>query len=149
MYTANLATGKVAIYNKSLAMLSLTFIPIIYIAIRITHWPEIVFILNVLRNIIGVIIRLFILRKQMRIGIREYMNMVVFRIGGVALFSSFISIIVYEGIGTSTFATFSIILIISILSVLLSVYYWGLNKDERLFILAKGRALLFSFSNVK
>lgn len=147
MYTANLATGKVAIYNKRLAILSITFIPITYLAIKITHLPEIVFMLNVLRNIIGIGIRMFIIRSQLGIGIHEYCQKVIVRIFVVTAIATLISLFVVHGMGIDSFAKFSLITAISTLSVLMAAFGMGLNHQERSFVITKSKAFILSHIN--
>lgn len=144
LFTANLATGKVAIYNKSLAILSLSFIPITYLGIRITHIPEIVFVLNILRNVIGIGVRMFIFRSQLGVGIHEYASHVLWRILPVVVIASVIPFFVYRTIGSETFPSFLLTCITAVISTMLSVYMVGLNKFEREYITSRGMGLVLS-----
>lgn len=144
MYTANLATGKVAIYNKRLAVLSLTFIPLTYFAIKFTHLPEIVFMMNVLRNVIGIGVRMYIIRKQLGIGIYEYLHKVVGKVVVVAVIAVVITLFSARGIGTDCFVTFFVVAIISVLTVLLAAYGLGLNSQERIFVTTKCKSFISS-----
>lgn len=142
LYTANLATGKVAIYNKRLAMLSLSFIPITYLGIKFTSIPEVVFVLNVLRNFIGIIVRMFIIRLQLNIGIREYTYSVTSRVLFVSLIAMFLPLFVYFKIGSESLLSFVIISITSVLSTLVSIYIVGLERSERSFIIQKAHLII-------
>ena len=144
LYTANLATGKVAIYNKSLAILSLSFIPLTYLGIKLTHIPEVIFILNVIRNIIGVIVRMFIMRKQLNISFRDYAHAVVLRIVSVSCVSLFIPLTIYFYIGAETLLPFVITSLTTVLSILLTVYLIGLEKREREFVTHKAQMIIVS-----
>ena len=137
LYTGNLATGKVAIYNKRLAILSLSFIPITYLGIRFTHIPEILFLLNVIRNIIGLGVRMFIMRKQLNIGIRVYFAKVLYNVIIVSILSSVLPIVAYKTVGCEDFLSFFATITISALSVLVCVYLLGLNSTERQLITIK------------
>lgn len=137
LYTGNLATGKVAIYNKRLAILSLSFIPITYLGIRFTHIPEILFLLNVIRNIIGLGVRMFIMRKQLNIGIRVYFAKVLNNVIIVSILSSVLPIVAYKTVGCEDFLSFFATITISALSVLVCVYLLGLNSTERQLITIK------------
>ncbi len=144
MYTANLATGKVAVYNKRLAVLSLTFIPVTYFAIKMTLLPEIVFILNVLRNIIGIGIRMYIIRTQLGVGIHEYLKKVVSKIFFVTAIAVTISLFITNEIGTDSFIRFSLMAVASTFSVLAAAFGIGLNRQERSFVVAKSRNFILS-----
>ena len=137
LYTGNLATGKVAIYNKRLAILSFSFIPITYLSIRFTHIPEILFILNVIRNILGLGVRMFIMRKQLNIGIRVYLMRVASNVIIVSLLSSVLPFVIYRMVGCEDFISFFATVTISVLSVLVCVYTIGLNSTERQLIMEK------------
>lgn len=137
LYTGNLATGKVAIYNKRLAILSLSFTPITYLGIRFTHIPEILFLLNVIRNIIGLGVRMFIMRKQLNIGIRVYFAKVLYNVIIVSILSSVLPIVAYKTVGCEDFLSFFATITISALSVLVCVYFLGLNSTERQLITIK------------
>jgi O-antigen/teichoic acid export membrane protein len=142
LYTANLATGKVAVYNKSLAILSLTFIPITYLAIRITNWAEIVFIINATRIFVGVIIRLFIMRYQLSIRISEYIKSVALRVIGVCVIALIVPLFVFFTMGSNTIYTFALTVLLSVSSVVLTAFFVGLNVSERNLVVAKAKHFL-------
>ena len=144
LYTANLATGKVAIYNKRLAILSFSLMPIIYFAMKVTQLPEIVFMLNILRNLIGIVIRMFIMRTQLAISIREYLRKVIVRIVTVSVAASIIPLALYYKIGTDNFGVFCIIASISALSVMSVAYCLGLDKTEKQYIIVKSKNFISS-----
>ena len=144
LFTANLATGKVAVYNKSLAMVSLSFIPITYFGLKFTLLPEIVFILNIVRNVIGLWVRIYIFRYQLGVRIREYIYNVIWRILPVVLLASLVSLFVYRNIGSESFVSFFTICATAVVSTLLSVYIIGLNKTEREYLITSGKGLLYS-----
>lgn len=142
LYTANLATGKVAIYNKSLAILSFSFIPITYLGIKLTHIPEMVFVLNVVRNMLGVIVRMYIMRKQLNIGITDYFQMVAVKVLTVSCIAVIMPLVVYYQIGVETFPSFFVILVVSVVSIMLAVYFIGLEDKEKKFVTQKVRMMI-------
>ena len=149
LFTANLATGNVAIYNKSLAILSFSFIPITYLGIRTTHIPEIVFVLNILRNVIGIGVRMFIFRSQLGVGTHEYASQVLWRILPVVVIASVVPFIVYRMIGSETFLSFLLTCITAVISTMLSVYMVGLNKFEREYISSRGMGMVLSKFHIR
>jgi Na+-driven multidrug efflux pump len=144
LYTANLATGKVAIYNKSLAIISISFIPIIYFVIRITHIPEMVFILNIVRNIFGFVVRLFIFRYQLEVGIHDYARNVLWQVISVTIFASIIPFFFYLTIGVSNIHSFLITCTIAVISTSMAVYTIGISKKERAFFKIRSKEVLLS-----
>lgn len=149
LFTANLATGNVAIYNKSLAILSFSFIPITYLGIRTTLIPEIVFVLNILRNVIGIGVRMFIFRSQLGVGTHEYASQVLWRILPVVVIASVVPFIVYRMIGSETFLSFLLTCITAVISTMLSVYMVGLNKFEREYISSRGMGMVLSKFHIR
>ncbi len=144
LYTANLATGKVAIYNKSLAILSLSFIPLTYLGIKFTHMPEVVLVLNVIRNLLGIIVRMFIMRSQLNIGIREYVHNVASKVLLVSFIALLVPLLVYIKIGADNLLTFVVISVSSVFSILFAVYIVGLDKNEKLFFIQKTQLLILN-----
>jgi len=142
LYTANLATGKVAIYNKRLSILSLSFIPITYLGIKYTGIAEIVFILNVIRNMFGIVVRMFIMRSQLTISIREYVYKVASKVILVSFVALIIPLFVYFRIGAESFLTFVSISMTSAISILLTVYFVGLENKEKKFLSQKVQLLI-------
>lgn len=142
LYTANLATGKVAIYNKRLSILSLSFIPITYLGIKYTGIAEIVFILNVIRNMFGIVVRMFIMRSQLTISIREYVYKVASKVILVSFVALIIPLFVYFRIGAESFLTFVSISMTSAISILLTVYFVGLESKEKKFLSQKVQLLI-------
>lgn len=144
LYIGNLATGKVAIYNKSLAILSLSFIPITYLGIKLTHIPEALFLINVIRNVIGLGIRMFIMRYQLNLSIRDYLRHVVSIVVFVTLSSLLLPLVMYYQIGCKDLISFLEITTISSASVLVCVFFIGLNSSERQFVIAKSKTFIKS-----
>lgn len=144
LYTANLATGKVAIYNKSLACVSFVFIIISYFAIKTTKVAEILFLCNLVRVFVGFLVRFFIVRHQISFSIREYISKVGYNIITVTVISSIIPVIIYKLYGIYSLLSFLTCMTITILSVLLSVMIIGLNSQERDLLISKSRAIINS-----
>lgn len=144
LYIANLATGKVAIYNKSLACVSFVFIIISYFAIKTTKVAEILFLCNLVRVFVGFLVRFFIIRHQLSFSIREYISKVGINIVAVTVVSSIIPFIIYKVYGIYSLFSFFTCMAITILSVLLSVMTIGLNTQERTLLISKSRALINS-----
>ena len=122
--------------------MSFSFIPITYLGIKLTHIPEMVFVLNVVRNMLGVIVRMYIMRKQLNIGITDYFQMVAVKVLTVSCIAVIMPLVVYYQIGVETFPSFFVILVVSVVSIMLAVYFIGLEDKEKKFVTQKVRMMI-------
>lgn len=134
MFTANLASGKLAIYHGTLAVLMYAFMFVTYWAIRSTKIPESVFVCYLIACIIGYIMRIFIMNRQVGLKPREYLRLVllpVFLVVAVSIIPPFlVHHFLYVGwIGFIVTST------VAVSSVTIAVYYLGITKGERKFAL--------------
>ena len=133
MYMANLASGKVKIYQICICIIDTLFIPITFFAIRYTHIPEMVFICALLLRIVEIIARVFIVNKQIGLPKMTYIKKVLFNIAIVSLISSIIPILVHFQMEDG-FLRFIVVGSLSVVSVLVTAYAIGISKNERMII---------------
>lgn len=130
MFTANLASGKLAIYHGTLAVLMYTFMFITYFAIKNTRIPESVFLCYLLACIIGYILRIFILKYQVGLKPAVYIRQVIAPVSLVVLVSIIppvcIHFVLKEG-----WLDFLLTSTTSVLSVAVAVSLFGITKGER------------------
>ena len=134
MFTANLASGKLALYHGPLALLMYVFMFITYFSIKITGIPESVFISYFVACIIGYVIRIFILNKQVDLKPSIYLKRVLSPVVLVVCVSLIAPITVHYFLGNG-WIDFLVTSIIAVLSVSVSVYWLGITKGEREFAL--------------
>ena len=141
MFTANLATGKVRIYQIRVTAVSFAFMPIAYLVILITEVPELLLAVPILTNFIGIMVRIFILKKQIGMPIKRYLSNVISIIGRVVIIASILPIIAYIYIpeGILRFLTTCFLVVIS---VIVSVYFCGLTINERMVVNSKIRKII-------
>lgn len=130
MFTANLATGKVRIYHTVIGTLSISFIPITYIVIRLTRIPETLFLLTVVMNVIGIILRLFIIRKQIGMSIALWLKKVLIHVVLVVCIGAIIPLTFYC-LMDDTVSRFFVICIACVICIPLASYFFGLNGHEQ------------------
>lgn len=135
LFTANLASGKIKIYHVINSINSTLFIPIIYLSLKYTLLPEIVFYCIIITNTIGFVVKIFIIKYQINLNVREYFTNVILRILPVVAISItlvfFIKPILHHGFwGLIETILFSSILIMS------TIYYWGVTPNERQSLIA-------------
>lgn len=135
MFTANLASGKVKLYQVIMSAISFVFIPLTYISIKITKIPEIVFICTLVLTIIQIIARIFIVNYQIGLPRSLYVKKVLVNIIGVALISSIIPVIIHN-IMQGGIIRFLVVVILCLVSVSLTAYHIGIDLKERQLLLA-------------
>lgn len=136
IFTANLATGKVRIYHIVLSTISVIFMPLTYLAIKLTNMPESVFICHIVMTIIGLIARLFIMRNQIGFPISMYLSKVIIPNGIVVCTSLVSSLIVFKYSSDTLVGHFSTC-VASVMFVSLCVLIFGMTSAERVFVFEK------------
>lgn len=130
MFIANLASGKVKIYQITISVISYLFMPITYICVKETEIPEMVFICLAIVDIICMIARIFIIRYQIGLPIKSYITRVLVKIMLVVSLSSIIPIMSYLYMDKGI-VRFLLVGMISIISTSIVVYYCGITQSER------------------
>ena len=134
MFMANLASGKVKIYQTVISIISAVFIPVTYISMKYTLLPESVFVCLLTVRIIEIIARIFIVHHQVGLPRKLYITKVLFNVIAVALCSTIIPVIVHTRFDESGWLRFLIVGSVSVLSVAIVSYYIGANRQEREFV---------------
>lgn len=136
MFTANLATGKVKIYQVTISLLSYGFMPITFFVMKYTGIPESVFICQFILSVIGVIARVFIMHIQIGFSIQQYLKRIV--LPNIMVCSTSIIIPLYvNSILDNGILGFFVTCVVAVVNVLTSVYFVGMTKSERNFVLGK------------
>ena len=135
MYTANLACGKLKIYHMSLSILMYAFMFVTYFSIRQTLLPESVFVTLLIATVLGVVLRIFILEKQIGLSKLTYIHKVLLPIISVAVISCVLPITSHLIIDNNI-ARFFISSLLSIISVLVITYYIGMDKTEKQLVIS-------------
>lgn len=135
MFTANLACGKLRIYHMSLSILMYAFMFVTYFSIRQTLLPESVFVTLLIATILGVVLRIFILEKQIGLSKLTYIHKVLLPIISVAVISCVLPITSHLIIDNNI-ARFFISSLLSIISVLVTTYYIGMDKTEKQLVIS-------------
>ena len=133
MFMANLASGKVKIYQIVMSVTAFVFIPITFFAIKITGVPESVFICYFILSVVEIIARIFIVHRQVDLPRRRYIKEVIVNIVVVTLLSVVVPVIVHTQMNEG-WSRLIVVGVISVLSVGSIVYFIGINRREREYI---------------
>lgn len=140
------ATGRVKTYQAVIGGVLLTILPLSYIALKLGYPPESVFITHLVICIIAFIIRLIIIKRMIHLKLNEYINKVLYRCLLVLITSIIIPIILKYILEYSIINSF-IIIFCSIVNILISIYYIGLDNEEKKFFCNKIRFVLKKLQN--
>lgn len=132
MFTANLASGKLNLYYIPISILSFSFMFITYFVIKLTRLPESVFICYLAMIIIGVIIRVFVMDRQVKLSTRTYITKAILPAIGVTLLSVILPVITHMFVQGNVIR-FLATLTVSVLSTGSVIYLIGITAAERQF----------------
>ena len=158
LMTAAQATGKIKTYQTVVGGLLLLILPISYVFLKKGFPPEITLYVSISISIISLFARLFILRPLLNLSILKFTRIVFARILLVSIVAIILPLIIkysvsYEyiqylyiyfplemkySVNKESVRFFSICLI-SILSAIISIYWLGLRKEEKIIIKHKFR----------
>ena len=119
----------------SLSILMYAFMFVTYFSIRQTLLPESVFVTLLIATILGVVLRIFILEKQIGLSKLTYIHKVLLPIISVAVISCVLPITSHLIIDNNI-ARFFISSLLSIISVLVTTYYIGMDKTEKQLVIS-------------
>jgi O-antigen/teichoic acid export membrane protein len=130
------ANGKIKRFQLITGGIRLLILPASYIGIKLFAVPEIVFVLNLLIEIIAQIVRLYIVKPLIQLSLYQYFTEVLLKILFVGLPSVIVPLLLYILMPNGVFS-FLIVLSASVLSVCISIYLVGFNVAEKIFIKSK------------
>lgn len=133
LFTANLATGRLKIYQTTLSVISFLLMPITYFAMKYTLIPETVFLCLFVCKILEQIARVFIAKKQINMSISLYFKKIVFTNIIICIVATIFPIMAYKFLPPN-FIGFVCVCALSILSIIITVIVFGINNEEKKYI---------------
>lgn len=141
MFTANLASGKVKIYQIWVSVVAYSFIGITYLAIRLTNIPESVFLCTVIYSIIGIAVRIRLMQVQIGLKPLNYVKKVIVPIAVVTSFSLLLPTISHMFIPGDILRFFTTCFV-CVISLCASVMLFGVTQSERSMIVSKVSSII-------
>lgn len=136
LITAMLATGNIRNYQIIVGGLQMLNLPTSYILLSLGAIPETVLIVAVLISQCCLIARLYMLKKMIKLKIKDYLKKVYFNIITVSIIAIILPICMQERLAEN-FINFLLSSLICMLCTYLSIYYIGCSYEERKFIYNK------------
>ncbi len=126
------ATGKIRKYQAVVGTLLIMILPVSYVALKLGSPAEGVFLIQLVVFCIALLARAIMLRSLVSFSIRIYMRKAIIPIVCVSVLSLIAPLVFYVWMPPSL-SRFIIVCVFSFLSVTLSVYFFGLENNERTF----------------
>ena len=145
LITAMLATGNIRNYQIIVGGLQMLNLPISYILLSLGAIPETVLIVAVLISQCCLMARLYMLKKMIKLKIKDYLKKVYFNIITVSIIAIILPICMQERLAEN-FINFLLSSLICMLCTYLSIYYIGCSYEERKFIYNKFLILKLEFN---
>lgn len=130
MFTANLASGKLNLYYIPISIVSFGFMFITYFAIKTTKIPEIVFVCYLAMIVLGVIVRIYVMKKQVNLKPQVYIRQAILPAFLVTLMSAILPVAIHILIHGDVIRLL-LTIFISVISVLSVAFSVGITKSER------------------
>jgi len=130
------ATGRIQTYQLVIGGILLSIVPISYFVLKMGAQSEIVFIVHLTVQLVAQTIAVLMTKNDIGLSFRLYLKDVILKVLFVTLLASIIPLALYLYIPDSLL-NMVIVLVISLMSVISSVLFIGMNKQERLFVLEK------------
>lgn len=125
------ASGKMKIYQLCGGSISMVSVIFVYIAMLIWDIPSIALVVLLALDVIRQIVALFVLKSIVReFSLLTYCYGVVIPLVAVSLLSLIFPVLVHNFIAEG-FIRFLVVFIVSVISVVVSIVIFGLNKNEK------------------
>lgn len=135
LMSAAQATGNIKKYQSIVGSVLMLNVPISYVFLKLNFSPEITLYIAIFVSLISLVLRLVILQNMMDLSIKEFLKKVCLTSFYVIFLGLFIPICISLKITDKNFLNVIIILIIYILNLGLSIYFIGLSKNEKKYVL--------------
>ena len=135
LMTSIQATGSVAVYQSVVGTLNILNLPISYVFLKLGYPPLTVFHISLIITVVSVFVRLVIVKHYISsFPFTEY----ALKVFGICLLVSIVSVvipIILHIYLNQTLYNVLCICLACLISVIITVYLIGMNKDERLFVI--------------
>lgn len=128
------AVGNIRNYQIVIGSMQLLILPISYVSLRLDAPVEAVFVVHLCIAIISQFVRVMMVRKDIGLSMREYINRVIIRLAFVAGLSFIPPMLLYIFL-PDTIWMMIVVIVCSCISVVVFVMLLGVTQSERQFIM--------------
>lgn len=141
--TAQTATGNIKLYQIIVGGIMLLILPVSYIVLKMWNTPpETIYYVYIIAVIIAHIARMLIIRPMIDLSLSLYAKEVLFPIVKVLVVSLPLPLLLHFCFENTSFSTFVIVGITSLVCVGLAVFVFGIKTDERRMLVNKIRLMV-------
>jgi len=130
------ATGRVKVYQSVVGGILLAILPISYIVLRLGGNPVSVFVVHLCVCVVAFIVRLLIIHPMIRLSLAGYVSNVIARCAAVAAISLLLPLSLLMALDDGIVRLLAVCAV-SVVSVGVSSYVFGLKRSERQFVRKK------------
>jgi O-antigen/teichoic acid export membrane protein len=134
--TAAHATGKIKVYQGVLGGMMLLVLPVSFFFLKFQFPPETTFYISIFFSITAIFIRLLLVSPLIDLSIFFYIKYVIVRITLVTTIALIIPLTINHLLPQG-YSRLIIVIILSILTISISIFYVGLDKKEKHFTVKK------------
>lgn len=132
LYIGMLATGNIKTYQIVMSLLYTSSFIACYILFKFGLGPEFGYISTIAVIVLAVFVRLFLLQRMIEgFSAREYFSLVILRLAPVFIISIIADVSVVLLLNISSWVKFATVLVVSIITILVSSYFFSLDKKEK------------------
>lgn len=143
---ASLATGKIRLYEGTVATLKLLILPIAYFCLKMGFPAFSVFIVHFCIECITYTMNILISRHLVHFSLRQYIKEVLFKLVIVTTLALVIPIVIYFTM-QENIVRFFVLSFASVCTSLVVIYYFGLTNGEKQFVISKVSDLKTKFKH--
>lgn len=136
LMTAAQASGRIKNYQVIVGGLIIVILPISYFFLQFDFPPQSVFYVSIFVSIIALFFRLFLINKLAELSVKKFIKIVLLRVFLVVVLSLILPLI-FKYLTETSILNFILLLIISFISIIFSIYVIGFDNDEKLYINSK------------
>ena len=140
LITAMLATGKIRNYQLIVGGLQMMNLPISYFCLKAGFMPECVIIIAIILSQCCLATRLILLKKMIHLPVVQYLKNVYLNVIVVSLVAIFVPLLMHQ-YADSGFLQFILNSIVCLICTIITIYFIGCTKQERILIKSKAIVL--------
>ena len=141
MITAMYATGKIKRYQILVGGAGMLVFPFAWLLFFVGLAPETAYICNIVIYVLQLFMRIYLLHGMVGMSVYRYVHEVLLKVIITSLLAFIIPVVICYLLDDS-YMRFALILFTGFLFTTTSIYYVGLNMDERQFVLSQVRKRL-------
>lgn len=146
LHTANLATGKIKVFQTMRGTVMILMVPISYLALKLGSSPEFIFLVQLATTLVAQIVMLIIIKPLIKLSLKEYSKEVFLKPIIVSIIASVLPVCLYLKLSDGVISAI-VIITTCVISVLTSIYFLGLNKTEKQLVHSKLKPILKKIVN--